>query len=157
MTMEKPKRTYSGAGEQNAQARIEAVRFWDEHDDYLVPVKTISIVLGIRLQKVGLIPVERRMIDKRGYYRKGDVLAWAEMDKKQPDSLLLKLQEEHKRAQDRIKRQPSRRYVSGQQGDSEARQAREKSKANKNKPPMDAYEAGLIEHINLMNYWRRKK
>lgn len=155
--MDKPKRTYFNAGVQTKQAQLEAVRYWDAEDDYLVPVKTIAIIYNINRNKVCKIPVQRRMIDKRGYYRKGDIKAWAEEDLARPDSLLKKLREEHKQAQDRIKLQPSRRYVSGQQEGNEARQAKERSKANKNKPPMDAYEAGLIDYLNQLAYWRRKR
>lgn len=156
--MEKPKRTYKNAGTQSAQGRREGrLLYWDAPDSDLFTVKGISLVLGIRLQMVKQIPVQRIMIDKRGYYRKGDIRAWMEADLARPDSLLKKLQAEHAKTVARMSKQPSRRYQAGMLGKDEAKQARELSKANKDTPPMDAYEARIIEHLNWVSWLRRKK
>lgn len=117
------------------QGRLESIQYWDAPDTDLFTVKGISLVLGINRNAVAQIPVQRIMIDKRGYYRKGDVRAWVEMDGKQPDSLLLKLRDEQTRAEEKIRTQRSRRYVSGQQNKDEAKQAREKTKENRHKEP----------------------
>jgi hypothetical protein len=60
------------------------------------------------------IPVERRMIDKRGYYRKGDIEAWLVEDMASADSLARKLRAQHAESLKRISKEPSRRYRSGQ-------------------------------------------
>jgi hypothetical protein len=143
--MIKPKRTYQNAGMQTLQGNLEMLRWGDAAASDLFTVKCISLVLGIRLQKVAQIPVERIMIDKRGYYRKGDIQAWAAADAKQPESLLAKLNAEHGKTMARINKQPSRRYRSGELNVVEAKEAREKTKINRLKEP-DAYEAWLRPH-----------
>lgn len=138
--MIKPKRTYQGAGTQTLQGNLEMLRWGDAPASDLFTVKCISLVLGIRLQKVAQIPVQRIMIDKRGYYRKGDIQAWAAEDSKQPESLLAKLNAEHGKTMARINKQPSRRYRSGELNVVEAKEAREKTKTNRLTEP-DQYEA----------------
>lgn len=140
--MIKPKRTYQNAGMQSQQGRLEMLRWGDAAASDLFTVKCISLVLGIRLQKVAQIPVQRIMIDKRGYYRKGDIQAWAAEDAKQPESVLAKLNAEHSKSMARINKQPSRRYRPGELNAEEAKDAREKTKTNRLKEP-DAYEAWL--------------
>lgn len=145
--MTKPKRTYSNAGAQTVLAQIGAVRFWNESEDYLVPVKTIAIVFKINRNKVNLIPVQKRMIDKRGYYRKGDVLAWADEDRKQPDSLLQRLQEEQSKTNERLRRQPYRRYVSGQPSRKDAK------KMNKNSDDSEGRSPKMEASSDLLGLW----
>ena len=112
--MNKPKRTYSGAGAQTTQGFYEVLRYGTFGPDHLVTVKCVSLVLGIRLQMVKQIPVARRMINKCGYYRKGDIEAWLAEDLSKPDSLLRSLREQHAKSQDRIAAEPSRKYVRSQ-------------------------------------------
>lgn len=112
--MEKQKRTYANAGQQNSQGWSEMHRYGEFGPDHLVTVKCVSLVLGIRLQMVKQIPVTRRMINKCGYYRKGDIEAWIAEDLAKPDSLLRALREQHAKSLKRIADDPSRRYVSGQ-------------------------------------------
>lgn len=138
--MIKPKRSYQNAGMQTQQGMLEMLKWGDAPASTLFTVKCISLVLGIRLQKVAQIPVQRIMIDKRGYYRKGDIQAWAAEDAKQPESLLARLNAEHAKTVSRIDKQPSRRYRPGALDADEAKKAREKTKANRLKAP-DAYEA----------------
>jgi hypothetical protein len=145
--MTKPKRTYSNAGAQTVLAQIGAVRFWNESEDYLVPVKTIAIVFKINRNKVNLIPVQKRMIDKRGYYRKGDVLAWAYEDSKQPDSLLQRLQEEQSKTNERLRRQPYRKYVSGQPSREDAK------KMNKNSDDSGDCSPKMKASTDLLGLW----
>lgn len=143
--MIQPKRTYQNAGMQTLQGNLEMLRWGDAPASDLFTVKCISLVLGIRLQKVAQIPVERIMIDKRGYYRKGDIQAWAAADAEQSESLLAKLNAEHGKTMARINKQPSRRYRSGELNVVEAKEAREKTKINRLKEP-DVYEAWLRPH-----------
>jgi hypothetical protein len=140
--MIKPKRTYQNAGAQTLQGNLEMLRWGDAAASDLFTVKCISLVLGIRLQKVAQIPVQRIMIDKRGYYRKGEIQAWAALDAKQPESLLVKLNAEHGKTMARINDQPSRRYRPGELNAAEVKEAREKTKTNRLKEP-DEYEAWL--------------
>lgn len=112
--MNRSRRTYKNAGAQTVQGRIEARTYWDAPDSDLFTIKGISLVLGINRNAVKQIPIQRIMIDKRGYYRKGDVLAWMEVDLQQEDSLLRKLQGAQDKATERKYKQPSRHYVSGQ-------------------------------------------
>lgn len=155
--MDKPRRTYKNAGTQSAQGRREAHRlYWDAPDTDLFTVKGISMVLGIRLQMVKQIPVQRVMIDKRGYYRKGDIRAWMEEDIARPDSLLKKLQAEHSKSVSRMRKQPSRIYNPDKMSKEEVQSARERSKENKNAPPMDGYEANLMDYLNWMARLRKK-
>jgi len=134
------KREYQNAGSQTAQGRVEAVNFWKQHDDHFVPLKTVSIVLGIRLQKVGELPLERRKIDKRWYCRKGDVQALLAAELNKPDSILNRLRAEHAKTMDRMQSQPSRQYKPGTISKAEGRSAKEKTKTNRLKEP-DSYEA----------------
>jgi hypothetical protein len=138
--MSNPKRTYKNAGAQTTQGWLEARTFWDAPDADLFTVKGISLVLGINRNAVKQIPVPRIMIDKRGYYRKGDIRGWMEVDLQQPDSLLRKLQAEQDKATERKRTQPSRRYISGQLNKEESRQVREQAMNNRDKAP-DSYEA----------------
>ena len=138
--MDNPKRAYLNAGSQTTQGRIESLKFYDAPDFALFTVKCISLVLGIRLQKVVQIPVKRVMLDKRGYYKKGEIQAWMEEDLGHPDSLLKRLREEYEKTVKRMRAQPSRFYKAGQISNEEAQQAREKTKVNVLKEP-DAYEA----------------
>lgn len=148
--MIKPKRTYQNAGMQTLQGNLEMLRWGDAAASDLFTVKCISLVLGIRLQKVAQIPVQRIMIDKRGYYRKGDIQAWAAEDAKQPESLLVKLNAEHAKTVARIKQQPSRIYRPGAMNTEEAKEAQENTKTNRLKEP-DEYEAWRcpksVEHV----------
>lgn len=121
--MNTPKRTYKNAGAQTLQGCFEARTYWDAPDTDLFTVKGISLVLGINRNAVKQIPVQRILIEKRGYYRKGDVLAWIEVDLQQEDSLLRKLQAAQAKAMERMYKQPSRHYVSGQPSKEEARAA----------------------------------
>lgn len=138
--MEKLKRTYKNAGAQTQQGRLEALRFWDALDSDLFTVKGISLVLGINRNAVIQIPVQRIMIDKRGYYRKGDIQAWVELDGKAPDSLLLKLIHAQTEAKQKMRTQSARRYISGMINKEEAKQARKKTITNRHKAP-DSVEA----------------
>lgn len=134
---------YQNAGMQTQQGREELLRYWDAPDSDMFTVKCISLVLGIRLQKVREIPVRRIMIDKRGYYRKGDIQAWLEIEGGRPDSLLADLREEHAKTVERMSRQPSRRYRNQSLSAGESKAAREKTKTNRLKEP-DEYEALLV-------------
>ena len=89
-------------------------RYGEFGPDHLVTIQCIAMVLGIRLQMVRQIPVERRIIDKRGYYRKGDVETWLAEDLAKPDSLLRGLRAQHAKSLERIVTEPSRRYVTSQ-------------------------------------------
>lgn len=155
MVIEKPKRTYRNAGIQNQQGMREANRLYHKaQDSDLFTVKCISLVLGIRLQMVKQLPVERIMIDKRGYYRKGDIRAWLEVDMSKPDSLIKKLRDEHAKSVARMRKQPSRFYTSeGGLTKDEAKQAREKTKTNRLQDA-DPYEAWrypwVVGHIERL-------
>lgn len=155
--MIKPKRTYQNAGAQTLQGHLEMLRWGDAPATDLFTVKCISLVLGIRLQKVAQIPVQRIMIDKRGYYRKGDIQEWAAADAKQSESLLATLNAEHAKTVARLKTQPSRRYRPGELNAAEAEVAREKTKTNRLKQP-DAYEAWLCpSSVRLVQRLRDEK
>jgi hypothetical protein len=150
--MIKPKRAYQNAGMQTQQGRLEMHRWGDAPASDLFTVKCISLVLGIRLQKVTQIPVQRIMIDKRGYYRKGDIQAWAAEDAKQPESLLAELNAEHAKTVARIKKQPSRIYRAGELNTEEAKEAQAKTKTNRLKEP-DEYEAWRYPK-SVEYFWR---
>lgn len=156
--MSEPKRSYRNAGVQSQQGRFEALRWADAPASDLFTVKCISLVLGIRLQKVTEIPVQRIMINKRGYYRKGDVQAWMAEDAKQPESLLAKLGAEHAKTIARMKKQPSRKYSGRGLNKAEAAEARSKTETNRLKEP-DTYEAWRYPK-SLDYFWKlqsRKK
>lgn len=138
--MNRAKRTYKNAGAQTLQGWVEARTYWDAPDTDLFTVKGIALVLGINRNAVKQIPVQRILIDKRGYYRKGDIRAWMDADLQQPDSLLRKLQAAQAKAKEKMRTQPSRRYVSGQLNKEESRQVREEAMNNRDKDP-DSYEA----------------
>lgn len=122
--MEKPKRTYANAGGQKQQGWSEVHRYAEFGPDRLVTVQCIAMVLGIRLQMVKQIPVERRVIDKRVYYRKGDIDAWLIEDLARPDSLARQLRAQHAESLKRMARQPSRKYSRGQMSREESAQAK---------------------------------
>jgi hypothetical protein len=124
--MSEPKRTYSNAGMQTQQGFNDFDRYRAADASEYFPLKTISLVLGIRLQKISLIPVNRHLIDKRAYYRKGDIEAWIGEELKSPDGLLAQLRAEHAKTRARMRKQPSRYYVSGQLG--KAQQPKKKNK-----------------------------
>ena len=107
--MMSPKRAYKNASAQTRQGQLESLRYWDAPDTDFFTVKGISLVLGINRNAVIQIPVQRIMIDKRGYYRKGDIRAWVELDGKASDSLLLKLMHAQTEAREITRAQPSRR------------------------------------------------
>jgi hypothetical protein len=115
MDTEKPKRTYDGAGTQKQQGWSEMRRYGEFGPDRLVTVHCVALVLGIRLQMVKQIPVKRHMIEKRGYYRKGDIDAWLAQDLASADSLALHLRTQHAESLRRHAKEPSRRYSGDQQ------------------------------------------
>lgn len=137
------------------QGRLEVLRYWDAPDSDFFTVKGISLVLGINRNAVNQVPVQRIMINKRGYYRKGDIRAWMESDLKQPDSLLLTLRAAQAKAVERKRAHPSRRYVSGQLDKDHARQAREKTSTNRDKEP-DSYEAWRFPFLSASIRSRKK-
>lgn len=141
--MGNPKRTYKNAGAQTVQGRLEVLRYWDAPDSDFFTVKGISLVLEINRNAVKQIPVQRIMIDKRGYYRKGDIRAWMESDLKRPDSLLLTLRAAQAKAVDRT-RAPSRRYVSGQLDKDQARQVREGISTNRKDAGYEAWRFPIL-------------
>lgn len=122
--MIKPKNTYANAGRQNQQGWSEVERYGDFEPDRLVTVKCVALILEIRLQMVKQIPVKRHMIDKRGYYRKGDIDAWLLKDLTLPDSLIHKLRAEHAKSLKRMEREKTRPYVSGQLSREESAQVK---------------------------------
>lgn len=131
---EKPRRTYSNAGAQTQLAYRELIRYGGGTDEDLLPVKTVSIILGINRNKVVQIPVARRLIDKRAYYRRCDVCAWVEVDLQQPESLLAKLREEQAKAIERMRKQPSRYYDQAELSKEEAKAAKAKTRSNVGRP-----------------------
>lgn len=135
--MKSETRSYANAGMQQQQGWAEMRKYADADSDTLFTVKCISLVLGIRLQMVKQIPVHRIMIDKRGYYRKGDIVALLAVDMANPDSIIEKLRDEHANSIKRMLKQPSRRYRSTADDLSpdDAKAAKEVSKTNRLKPP----------------------
>jgi hypothetical protein len=135
-TMEGESRIYANAGMQKQQGWIEMRRYADADSETLFTVKCVSLVLGIRLQMVKQIPVLRIMIDKRGYYRKGDIVAWLAVDMAKPDSLIEALRDEHANTIKRLLKEPSRRYRSSADflSPADAKAAKKASKANRMKP-----------------------
>jgi hypothetical protein len=131
--MNNKKKSYPNAGAQTQQAWIDMEKYDKAPDDFFMTIKTVSLVLGINRNKVRQIPVRRHMIDKLGYYRKGDIQEWRAHDESQQDSLLRKLQAEQAAAVAKIAKQPSRRYVGGPMNKDDAKQAREKTKVNMGK------------------------
>lgn len=110
--MSEPKRRYAGAGQQKTLARDEVLRYGEFGPDHLLTIYCVAEILVIRLQKVCQIPVGRRIIDKRVYYRKGDIEAWLVEDMAKPDSLLSELRAQHAKSRKRIVMEPSREYKS---------------------------------------------
>ena len=142
--MEKSKRTYPNAGAQAQLAYRELMRYGSGTDNDLLPVKTVSMILGISRNKVVQIPVARLLHDKRAYYRKGDVRAWIDLDAQQPDSLLEQLRADYAQAQEKIKRQPSRRYYTAEETAAEAAADKKRTEQTKDAVPTDSYE---LQHV----------
>jgi len=90
-------------------------------------VQCVAMVLGIRLQMVSKIPVQRHMVDKRAYYRKGDIDDWLQADLAREDSLARQLRAQHAESLKRIAKEPSRRYVRGQASKSSAKEEKPKA------------------------------
>lgn len=144
--MEKPKKTYANAGMQTRQGWREARRlYWDAADTDYITVPGIALILGINRNWVKKIPVKRYMIDKRGYYLKGEIKSWMEEDLARPDSLLKQLQEDQRKIDAKQKAQPSRIYNPSSLTKEEAQQAKAKSEKNKTVMPTDPYELSLID------------
>lgn len=152
--MEKPKRTYPNAGAQTQLAYRELMRYGSGTDDDLLPVKTVSMILGISRNKVVQIPVARRLHDKRVYYRKGDVRAWMDLDAQQPDSLLKRLRADYAQASEKIKRQPSRRYYTAEETSAEAAANKKRTEQTKDAVPTDSYE---LRRISWTADWGRAR
>jgi hypothetical protein len=132
--MKQEPRKYANAGMQGLQGRVEMRQYINAEDATLFTVKCISLVLGIRLQMVKQIPVTRIMIDKRGYYRKGDIGAWLAKDMASPESLIEKLRDEHAKTLMRMMKHGSRRYRSGELDPADAKAAKEATTTNRLKP-----------------------
>jgi hypothetical protein len=134
--MKNDARSYANAGMQGQQGWAEMRRYADADSDTLFTVKCVSLVLGIRLQMVKQIPVRRIMIDKRGYYRKGEIVAWLAVDMASTDSLIEKLRSEHANSIKRMESEPSRRYRSsgGALSPADAKAAKVASKMAKLEP-----------------------
>jgi hypothetical protein len=170
--MTKPKRAYSNAGMQTQQGLRDVLSYGTAHPSALFPLKTISVILGIRLQKLVLIPVQRIMVDKRAYYRKGDIQEWIKDEDGKSDGLLAQLREEYAKTKARLKQHPSRRYVSGQISKEEAKEAKARTRVNREKPLEEA-EVGIFERRAIISrrgsktqkfaedalrkYWRLKR
>lgn len=156
--MQKEKRTYSNAGAQKLQGFVELAKYGSSSDETLFTVKCISLVLGIRLQMVKQIPVTRRMIEKRGYYRKGDISAWLAIDMADPQSLIEKLRDEHAKTLGRtLFKNGTSRYRSGELGPSEAKAARAASKANRLKPVTADELVRDPKIVSKLNRWVKPK
>lgn len=59
---------------------IDAGKFWDASETDILPLPLVAIALGIGRNRMCSVPVGRIMIDKRAYYKKGDILDWALSD-----------------------------------------------------------------------------
>ena len=128
--MKETRRTYKNAGAQTDQGEIDALRFWSADAGDFFTVKGISLVLDINRNAVVKIPVRRYLIDKRAYYRKGDIENWIELDLSSSESLLQQLQLQQRNAEKRLRKHKSRIYTSGNQSPSEARASKAASKEN---------------------------
>lgn len=60
----------------------KAARFWsaDSPDDELFPLPVVAAALGVGRNSMCALPVTARLIDKRKYYRKGDVIRFLDSD-----------------------------------------------------------------------------
>ena len=145
-------RTYSNAGAQTQLAYRELMRYGSGTDDDMLPVKTVSMILGISRNKVIQIPIQRRLYDKRVYYRRGDVRAWLELDAQQPEKLLEKLRADYRQAREKIKKHPSRRYYTATETTAEAATNKKRTEQIKDAVPTDSYE---LHRISWTAEWRR--
>lgn len=136
--MEQPKRRYTKAGGMTARhADLEFINYWSAPDSDLFSVKCASAVLKIRKQMVVKLELPRHMIEKRAYYRKGDIQALLMADQIEPNKLLRDLQENHRQVQIKQQKHPSTSYksVTGTLLPHEKKAAKQASKANRKKPP----------------------
>lgn len=128
--MNQPKRKYKNAGTQTAQGRTEYMSFWQAAPQDLFTVTGIALVLGINRNAVVQIPVKRHLIDKRAYYRKGDIEAWLNTEIAMPDGLLRQLQIKQESAVNRMRKHRSRIYTPDKQNAEESKASKAASKEN---------------------------
>jgi hypothetical protein len=128
--MNQPKRKYKNAGTQTAQGRTEYMSFWQAEPQVLFTVTGIALALGINRNAVVQIPVKRYLIDKRAYYRKGDIEAWLNTEIAMPDGLLRQLQIKQESAEKRMRKHRSRIYTPEKQSAEESKASKAASKEN---------------------------
>ncbi len=130
MRMTKEKRTYKNSGVQTEQGKEEALKFRNADPEDFFTVKGISLVLKINRNAVVKIPVKRYLINKRAYYRKGEIESWMKGDLARPDSLLRQLQFQQGNAIKRLRQHKSRIYEPGIQSPEEAKKSKSASTEN---------------------------
>lgn len=128
--MNQPKRKYKNAGTQTEQGRTEYKNFWQAAPEEFFTVTGIALVLGINRNAVVQIPVKRYLIDKRAYYRKGDIEAWLNSEIVIPDGLLRQLQIKQESAEKRMRKHRSRVYTPDKQNAEESKASKAASKEN---------------------------
>ena len=71
---------------------IDSNKFWTAPESDIFPLPIVAIALGIGRNKMCQIPVISKVIEKRKFYKKSEILDWLTEDKKKgKESLWLKL------------------------------------------------------------------
>ena len=75
----------------------DASQFWRRDDEYLETISVVACALGVTVTLMNKVPVARRKVGKKEYYRKGHILAWIAGPAGAPGGLWKRLQAESER------------------------------------------------------------